>query len=437
LTDSPLVDLEAERILLGALIVSPSLLDAVGDVVKGVHFSLPLHRWCYEAIGQLVEAALEINLVTVRRLVEVEHELTDLERGAVHALVDGMPRVADATGWGRKVRESARRREALAQLRKACEELSDGVTDTDEALGRASMQIQRLTQASDAVHTFGSEEVAKRSLARLEAYSQSETGLTGISTPIRQLDDLTGGWQDGSLYVIAARPARGKSVFCAQSVLHAGMAGKRCLSFTLEMPPEQVMERLLLGEAQVDKWALRHSRKLEAWDRLGKAFGKCSSLPVQWDNRESPTLAAISATARRVKAQHGLDLLVVDYLQRCSVDRKFERYAAIGELIRGLKGLARNMNIPVIVAAQVSRAGQEARPTLSMLREAGDIENEADLVAFLHPADGESMDKDEAQVDFLVEKNRHGATQTIQLTLERRYTRFRERIESEVMGVIR
>ncbi len=424
-----LVDLEAERILVGALIVRPELLDDVLDVVHPQHFSLPLHRWAYEAITDLRQEAGEINEWTVRCEIEKAHPISETDRKAINELTDGMPRMSGAIGVARKVRGSARRREFANQLRKALE-AANGPDDTDEIMGSLASQVQRLMEAGDSTHTFGCDVVVKQALAEMDAFSRSQTGLTGIPSGIRSLDDLTGGWQRGGLYIIAARPARGKSVMLAQSAVEAAMAGHKVLSFTLEMPPSQVMQRLICGEARVERYELRHGRRSEeAWTKVGKAAGRLTRLPIWWDDRESPTLATISATARRIQSNEGLDLLVVDYLQRCAVDRKLERYAAIGELVRGLKGLARALNVPVLVAAQVSRAGQEAKPTLAMLREAGDIEQESDFVGFLHPADGVEgdMTKDEPAVDLLVEKNRHGATMPIPLVLERRYTRFVER----------
>ncbi len=431
-----LIDLEAERILVGAVMVRPALIDSTQDIVRPMHFSLPLHRWAYEAVASLVAEASEVSPVTVRREIEKGRELSAEDKAALYGLIDGLPRMEHANEWARKVRESARRRELIANARAWVDLLAGDTEGTDEILGRIGLVSARLLESGDGTHIHQLPDMLKASVDVLERFAATPDGLTGIPTSLTSLDHLIGGWQPGSLYIVAARPARGKSVFCAQAVIHAAQAGKTVLSFSLEMPPQQVAQRMLLGEARVNRWELRTHHKADAaWDRIGKAVGRLSGLPVFLDDRPSPTLAQIAATARRVKASNGLGLLVVDYLQRCTVDHKIDRWKAIGELVRGLKGLAMSLDVPVIVAAQVNRDGDSAKPTLAMLREAGDIEQEADLVAFFHPAEPGAMDRDDAPMDMLIEKNRHGATSSIPLTLERTYTRFTERFDGEITEI--
>jgi replicative DNA helicase len=430
------VDVEAERILIGALIVNPTLMDGAADLVQPAHFSQDAFKWAYEALGSILQRADEVNIVTVRREVEAARGgLPDDFREMLYATVDGLPKMSDAMGWARRVREAARRRTLVAQLKKAVESGEGASTETDDIIGKVQATLQKLSEAGGSTRTHELSAILKQTVEELEIFAKAPNGLTGLPTGIRELDELTSGWQRGSVNVIAARPGRGKSVFCVQTALAAAQANKSVLIFSLEMPPPQVAQRMILGESHVDKWELRsYSKSSAAWERISKAVGRLSDLPIMLDDRESPTLAQIAATARRIKANRGLDLLVVDYLQRCSVDRKVDRWKAIGEFMLGLKSLAMSLNIPVIVAAQLNRDADTARPSLAMLREAGDIEQEADTVAFFHPAEPGAMEKDEAPVDFILEKNRHGATTSIPLTLQRRYTRFTNRIQADIVA---
>lgn len=256
--------------------------------------------------------------------------------------------------------------------------------------------------------------------------------MTGVPTGLLDFDRVTGGLKPGALYVIAARPSRGKSAFCAQAAVHAATLGCRSLVFSMEMEPYQLALRMILAEAGVDRWDLKRDKDIKnsyVWKKIGQACQKLGELGIAFDQRESPSLAQVRASCRQ-QVVNGLDLVVVDYAQRMARDpetvKRSGEWAAVGENVRGLKSLARNLGVPVLVACQLTAEAEEHRPNMSMLQAAQSvISAEADLIAFLHPKDTAAWKSQPSPfIDLLVDKNRSGACMTITLSFERRLTRF-------------
>jgi replicative DNA helicase len=423
--------LEAERVLLGAAMLDSRTVDACADILRVEHFDSEWHRRVWLAICAVIERGDEPDVLRVK------HELgaaSDAEGVDLGALLDGLPALTNVTPWARQVREAARRRSLRSVAAKLLEAV-DGEEGTDEILDRHATQVQRLSQASESRHTWTFDVAIKQALEDIDKSCSAPEGMTGVPTGLLDFDKLTGGLQVGTLSVIAARPRRGKSVFCAQTAMYAAARGRRVLMFSLEMRPRQVARRMLLAEAEVDRYALRHQQG--ARDKVAATAGAIASLPIWLDDRESPTLQQIRAAAKRLQSAGGLDLVIIDYLQRCQVDRKQDRWKAIGELAAGLKSLSMALEVPVLTACQVGREGEMRKPTLADLRESGDIEQEADIVAILHPhtqpgkSPDEVMEQEFPQVDLWVEKHRDGAEMCIPLSFERKYVRFVSQAQSQ------
>jgi replicative DNA helicase len=262
----------------------------------------------------------------------------------------------------------------------------------------------------------------------LEAFVDAPEGLTGLPTDLPDFDRLTGGLRPGTLTIVGGLPGRGKSVLCKQLAVSAARRGAKVLFLGMEMEPKDIAGRMLLAEAEVDKWDLR-VRGDSTWPKVLRARDRLLPLPILFDPRESPTLGQIRATAKQTKGSKGLDLLIVDYLQRCSLDQKLEQWQAIGEVAKGLKSLSRSLGIPVLAACQLRAEADDKNrvPTMSDFAGARQvIQAEADLITLLHPEDGENWrDHDFPAFRLIVPKHRNGATSTgLMLSFEKATSRF-------------
>jgi replicative DNA helicase len=432
MTDT-LVDLEAERVLLGAVILSNALLAGVEGNLRPDHFASSKNRAIYTAMLALSEGGRPIDTLTLRDELQGEADVPYLA-----ALTDDLPRVQNVEGWASLVRDKARRRAALKLGERLTQQAQAQDVDTDELLDRHQASVSRLME-STASTLQPLSDVLEESIADLEKFAVSATGLTGAPTGIPKLDRMTGGLQAGALYVLGAYTGRGKSALSAQIAVHAASRGARVLMFTLEMPPRQVGVRMLLADSGVDKWDLRtqHGRNDEAWGAVVRSHAKLSPLWIWLDKTEAPSLAHVRSTARKLKAREGLDLVIVDYLQRMAVDTKLDRWLAVGENARGLKGLAMACKCAVWAPCQLNAEAEGQRPGLHNLGQAQSIIGaESDLIAFLHPEDLERWKTQPfPAVSLHADKNRSGPSFTVDLSFEKSHSRFVEVVKPRLNGV--
>lgn len=429
---SALQDLEAERMVLGSVLVENEAMNALAGTINARHFSDARHLALWEAMFALYERSQPIDLVTVK------NELADaIDRAGgvayLAGLMDGVPRITNPDQWGRIVLDKARRRGLVALGRRLQAEAESEEHTTDDILERHQEALGRIAAARhETVRTLKA--VLPQALKQLEEFAHSPTGLVGIPCGLPDIDNLIGGWREGALYIVAARPSFGKSAFCSQVAVHAASRQRKVLFFGMEMPDVDVTERMLLSEAAVNKWDELRSRTgyeqrtAKAWDKIGRATGRLAAHGerVWFDGREQPTVAQIRAASRQHAARHGLDLVIVDYLQRCALPPGKERWEAVGDVALGLKTLARALRVPVIAACQITAEAHERRPTMADLAQARQvISQEADVIAFLHPEDLSAW-KEQAypKVKFIVDKHRAGATADIPLSFERATLRF-------------
>lgn len=417
-------DLEAERVLLGAVIVDNAVLAGIEGAIRPEHFAAQRNRAIYTAMLSLAEGGRPVDLITLRDELQGEADVTYLA-----GLIDNLPRQRNVDGWMTVVRDKARRRAALKLAEQLVFDAQAGEMDTDALLDRHHASLGRLMESSTgSVQSLA--DVLEESIAELETFATSATGLTGAPTGIPKLDRMTGGLQRGALYVLGAYTGRGKSALSAQIAVNAAMRGFRVLMFTLEMPPRQVGVRMLLADSGVDKWDLRlqHGRNDEAWGAVVRSHVKLAPLWIWLDKTEAPSLAHVRSTAKKIKAREGLDLIVVDYLQRMTVDTKLDRWLAVGENARALKGLAMATQCAVWAPCQLNAEAENQKPGLHNLGQAQSIIGaEADLVAFLHPEDLERWKTQPfPAVGFHADKNRSGPSFTVDLSFEKSHSRFVE-----------
>jgi replicative DNA helicase len=432
-------DLESERMVLGAAVVDNAAMHTLAGMLTAKHFSDTRHRLIFEAMLSLYQRSQPIDYLTLRT------ELADslaLAGGMEYlsGLDNGMPRVTNPEQWAKHVIDKARRRAARTFATRFLEEIGDGSFETEDLIERHQENLTRMQQArTDGVIPI--EAAVKQAVTSLERFSQSKDGLLGVPCGVPEVDRMLSGWQPGALYVVAARPGRGKSVFCAQSAVYAAALGRQILYMGMEMRPAGTAARMICSTAGVDRWDLRMKRGFEerfhnAWSEVGKAAGTLSSLGIWFDERESPTVAQIKALAKQHQASRGLDLLVVDYLQRCSLPPGEDQWKAVGDVAKNLKSLAQALNIPVLAACQLGAAAEERRPTQADLAQARQvIAAEADVIVFLHPEQPEQWKSQEApNLQFIVDKHRDGPTGDLTLTFDRPHVRFKPLGDSLPVG---
>jgi replicative DNA helicase len=378
-------------------------------------------------MDEMAERGVAIDLLTVMTHLRTSSTLETAGGVAyVAGLVDGLPRISNLGEWAQIVLTAARRREAIELARALAVAAWDERASVDAALDAHQQALMGLLSRGDGQNDVTIKAALKDANAALDKWLQSGSGVTGIPSSLPTLDRLTSGFQPGQLIIIAARPGCGKSVLCGQMSIAAATAGYAVRSYTLEMPPSDVVLRAWLSDADTTKWECRqHGTSSQHWDRAIKSYERLAKLPVTFDRRESPTVAEIRASATRHQKSSKLDLVVVDYLQRVSYDDQLKEHIGVGRAAKALKNLARALEVPVICASQLTRATEHKPPTLSDLALSGKIENEADIVLALHP-DQDFKSKSFPNVKAYMLKHRTGACHTLSLSFEKMYARFIE-----------
>jgi replicative DNA helicase len=426
-------DPEAERAVIAAALLDKAAMLTVEGQLRVEHLHTPPLRFIYAAMLDLAAAARPVDIVTTIGALRERGDLDEAGGAAfVAGLVDGVPRGTNVDAWLAIVREKARRRRAIAIASLFVEQAATRTdATTDELLDHVHAQLSRLMEGGER-KTVRMGEALRDALAELERFAAAPDGVIGIPTGLGDLDRTLGGLVAGRLYVVAARTSRGKSVLCAQVAASAAAAGHKVLAFSMEMKPSQFASRMLQADAEVDRWDLRHdspSREY-AWSKITRSFGNLIELPIAFDPRESPTIAEIRTAARQHHGREGLGLVVVDFLQRATVDAKLMRdgnnWLGVGDIAKGLKSLAMGLNVAVLAACQLNADAEERRPTLANLGQSqGIISTESDAIVLLHPED---LPRWKTQpfpiVNFFVDKNRHGPCLALQFSFEKACSRF-------------
>ena len=417
---------DAERTVLAAILRDNALLPEAEVILKPEHFEDDRNRTIYRAMLTLSEHGRVIDELSLRDELQTTASLQRAGGLAyLSVLDDGIPRLSSLEHWTGIIRGKALRRAVVALGQRLVESASDPSLSTEQVIDGHSQQLNRILDAQEAGYTQHIAQVLKESFDALDRFLKSKGGITGVPCGLSDIDHLTAGWQQGTLNVIGARPSRGKTTMVMQMGVSAAKQGFKVVVFSLEMPPASVALRALLSDASVDKWEMRYrENKDDEWARVFKAQSQLGGLPMWFDRREAPTVTQIRAVARKFKATIGLDLLVIDHLQRVPVDSKAEsRFISIGDNVQSFKSLARALQVPVLLASQLRRDADEKKPTLADLGESGRIEQEADFVAFLHPHDGVHP-PDRPQTLFIVAKHREGPLDELVLEFEKTFARF-------------
>jgi len=428
----PPQDVLAEQSVLGGMLLSKDAIADVAEVLQAADFYRPAHETIFGAVLDLFARGEPADPVTVADLLARQGTLGRVGGAPyLHSLVATVPTAANAAYYGRIVRDKAvLRRLVEAGTRIAAMGYAAEGGEVEDLVNRAQAEVYGVgaSRVHDDYRPLS--EALEATLAELEEMSSRDGTMTGVPTGFAELDHLTNGLHAGQMVVIAARPAMGKSTvgldIARSAALHHGLP---TVIFSLEMSRNEITTRLLSAEAAIKLQALRTGRLAEDdWTRIARVMGRANDAPLFIDDSPNMTLAEIRAKCRRLRQQHGLKLVVIDYLQLMTSGKRVEsRQQEVSEFSRALKLLAKELDVPVIAISQLNRGPEQRtdkRPQMADLRESGSIEQDADMVILLHREDAYEKESRPGEADFIVAKHRNGPTDTLTVVFQGHYSRF-------------
>jgi len=400
---------EAELCVLGAILIDNDVILNVSDFLRPEHFYNESHEKVFQAMMSLYEDRMPIDIVTVaEKLKEMDLLKKVGGKSFLAKLANEVPTAANAESYGKIIKSLAAKRELITVGSKIAERAFDESIPAEQLLDMAEQSVYTLSQKHLKSVPSSLREVLTASFDRLDELQKMGTGLRGVPTGFASLDRMLAGMQDSNLLILAARPGVGKTAFGLNIARHVAVEQKLpvCI-FSLEMSKEELVDRLLVRQGLIDAWKLKTGQLSENdFASLSEAMGVLAEAPLYIDDTPGLTVTELRTKARRLQADK--DIKFVDYLQLMHGNVRDNRVLEVSEISQGLKNLARELRVPILAAAQLSRA-MEARggkPRLSDLRESGSIEQDADVVMFLHREDEEAKEI----VTCSVEKHRNGPT---------------------------
>ena len=426
--------IEAEQAVIGAMLMDKEAILTASEIVSGDDFYQTAYGVIFEAIVEIYNEGKPVDLITLQsRLKEkdVPAEISSLE--FVRDLVSVVPTSANVKYYAEIVSEKA----MLRRLIKLNEEIENmcylGKEPMEAVLETTEKKVFELVQKRNTGDFVPIKQVVLNALDKIESASKNAGSVTGIPTGFLDLDYKTAGLQPSDLILIAARPSMGKTAFVLNIAQHVAFkAHKSVAIFSLEMSKEQLVNRLFALEAQVDAQSLRTGNLKDSdWEKLIESAGIIGKSKLMIDDTPGISISELRSKCRKMKLEHGLDLIIIDYLQLMTArvgSRSESRQQEISEISRALKGVARELNVPVVALSQLSRAVEQRpdhRPMMSDLRESGAIEQDADVVMFIYRDDYYNKDTELKNVaEIIIGKQRNGAIGTVNLTWLPQYTKF-------------
>lgn len=423
----PPQNLEAEQSVLGGLLLDNNAVLITSDILAPQAFYRSSHQKIYEGMLYLSQRREPIDLITLTDYLKQKDILEEVGGVSFIAyLVDSVPTAANIKHYAKIVKEKA----ILRAIISAATDMMVSAYETEdvaEILDTVQRRILSLTLTQDSP-IRDMREVMKEACESIEALANNPSHLIGVPSGFERIDNIFCGFRPGELIVLAGRPRMGKSALAKCIAESAGLQNMPVAVFSVEMSALQCGKRHLAGVGKIESNKIR-SGKLTGnnWRKLSGAAEKLSDLPIYFDDSGFQTDATIMARARRLKAEKGLRLIIVDYLQlvRCS-EKKYTREAEVATISGNLKAMSKDLQVPVICLAQLNRAceNEKRRPMLSDLRESGAIEQDADIVAFVHREHEYDYTKPKEEAEFIIAKNRDGETGIVKLTWKGEYTHF-------------
>ncbi|HEX7020917.1 MAG TPA: replicative DNA helicase [Gemmatimonadaceae bacterium] len=430
---------DAEQAVLSAMLIDQDAIMRAIEHIDDTMFYREGHRRIYRAMIAITERGSVVDPLTLSEELSRRGELEAAGgKDYIGFLVDAVPTAANVEYHAQIVREKAILRRLIEAATGIVTEAFDGKATASELLDQAESTIFQVSQQRTKDGFTRIKELLWPTMERIESLQRGGQTITGVASGFNDLDEMTSGFQPADLIIVAARPSMGKTAFTLNIAQHAAIEkGTPVAFFSLEMSKESLVQRMLTAEARIDAQRLRKGMlRDDDFPRLARAAGILSSAPVWIDDTPSISILEMRSKARRLKAESGIGLVVVDYLQLMAGPANSEsRQQEVSQISRGLKALAKELGVPVIALSQLSRApeqrtGDNKRPQLSDLRESGAIEQDADLIMFLYRQefyDG-PVDKDgnslEGKAEVIVGKQRNGPTGIVNLFFHKQYTRF-------------
>ena len=431
----PPQNIEAEQAVLGAMLIKKEAIAEVQEILQPDDFYREAHRIVYEAMVQLQNNDEAVDLVTLTEQLRKSEQLDKIGGLAfITQLANAVPTAANVVYHAKIVKEKAELRSLINAATAIASAAYEDNTDVENIMDDAEKKILAVANRKNGGAFESMKSIVMRTFERINVLYESKGGLTGISSGFKDLDKLTAGLQKSDLILVAARPSMGKTAFTLNIASYVGTHGGKVAFFSLEMSKEQLMQRMLCAEGGIDATKLRTGQlDTQEWNKLVHVADTLSRAPIYIDDTAGITVMELRSKARRLKAEHGLNLIIIDYLQlmqgRPSKNGD-NRQQEISEISRSLKALARELDLPVIALSQLSRSvesRQIKKPMLSDLRESGSLEQDADIVMFLYREDYYDKDTENKNItDVIVAKHRNGPVDTISLFFQKEYTKFRD-----------
>jgi len=428
---------EAERAILGAILLDNSSYNEAAEHLRAEDFSLDSHRRIYSRMIELMDSSRPIDLITLVEELDRAKELQAIgDVGYVSSLLDGVPDRPSIEHYIRIVRDKALLRGLIHAANAAIARAADQGDPAEDILNDAEAAIFELSEKRIGRGFMGVPEIIKERFGSVDAFLQRGQRITGLETHYEKLDEMTSGLQKADLIIIAARPSMGKTALALNIAENVAIKDDKTVAvFSLEMSKEALLQRLVCSTAGVDSHRFRTGTLFKAdMPKVNHALDQLAKAPIFIDDTPGISLSEMRAKARRLlQAKGRLDLIVVDYLQLMSGgSRRFEnRTQEVSALSRGLKGLAKEMEVPVLALSQLSRAPEsrgssDHRPQLADLRESGSIEQDADVVAFIFREEMYKPDDPEldGMAEIIIRKQRNGPTGTVKMVFRKQATRF-------------
>ena len=430
----PPQNIEAEQAVLGAMLIGKEAIARVTELLKGGDFYREAHRLIFEAMLDLYNRNEAVDMITVIELLKREDNLEKVGGIAyVTSLANSVPTAANVHYHAKIVEEKALLRQLIQTSTKIAALGYEGSEEVSQIVDQAEKMILEVSNRRIGGDFTPIKSIVLDAFGKIEQLYESRGGITGLATGFKDLDRLTSGLQKSDLILVAARPSMGKTAFTLNIASNVAIREKKAVAFfSLEMSKEQLVQRMLCAEASIDSQKLRIGElEDDDWTKLINAADRLSGAPIFIDDTAGISVLEMRSKARRLKVEHDLSLIIIDYLQlmQGSGGKGGEnRQQEISEISRSLKGLARELGVPVVALSQLSRSvesRQVKKPMLSDLRESGSLEQDADIVAFLYREDYYNPDTENKNItEIIVAKHRNGPVDSVQLFFHKQFTRF-------------
>jgi replicative DNA helicase len=425
-------NLEAEQAVLGAIMLEPEAASSVFEMLQPEDFYRDNHRIIYSALRDLFEKSDPIDLVSVA---EILRQLGRLEQvggiATISEIARSVPSAANVDYYAKLVTEKALLRQLIRATSSILERGYEPGEEARSLLEEAEKLILDLSRRRVQDGYSFIRDVLLETFEKIEYLYAHKGSMTGVPTFFTELDQMTSGWQPSDLIIIAARPSMGKTAMVLNMAQNAAVRAKVPVAiFSLEMSKEQLVQRMLCGEAMVDQQRVRTGELLDAdWPKLTRAVGPLSDAPIFIDDTVGISLAELRSKSRRLKMEHDLGMVIIDYLQLLSVGKKTEsRQQEVAQISRTLKGLARELQIPVVALSQLNRGveqRQDKRPIMSDLLESGAIEADADVISFIYRDEYYNPNSEKKGIaELIIAKHRNGPVGTVELGFLKEFTKF-------------